>query len=133
MLDWLNGSNLPNRLYVCLVNGTARNAPEGQRVTLPTAFTLCPDDNTLLAPNAWLERVFGNIVRRHDADGADIFSPSNNPTFLSLSCAQPSPPIAQVEASAMDRGWCNPRSRRGTAIDDELLPGNIGRGIRCKE
>jgi pimeloyl-ACP methyl ester carboxylesterase len=82
MLYWLSGINAPNWLYVSLVEGTARKLPPGRRVELHTAFTLCPDDNTIPAPQAWLERAFANIVRRNDAQRGGHFLALEQPELF---------------------------------------------------
>jgi pimeloyl-ACP methyl ester carboxylesterase len=61
MLYWVSGINMPNWLYVSLVNGTARRVEQGRRIGVPAGFLFGPNDNVLPPPKRWLERVFNDI------------------------------------------------------------------------
>ncbi|MGO4841341.1 epoxide hydrolase, partial [Rhizobiaceae sp. 2RAB30] len=67
MMYWLSGINVPNWLYISLVNGSARRVEAGRRIELPAGFLFGPNDNVLPPPRRWLERVFSDIRRQEVA------------------------------------------------------------------
>jgi microsomal epoxide hydrolase len=63
MMYWLAGINVPNWLYVSLVDGTARRVEAGRWIEVPSGFLFGPSDNVIAPPRRWLERVFSDIRR----------------------------------------------------------------------
>ena len=61
MMYWLSGINVPNWLYISLVNSTARRVEIGRRIDVPCGFLFGPADNVIAPPRRWLERVFSDI------------------------------------------------------------------------
>jgi len=82
MLYWLSGINAPNWLYVSLLDGSARRIERGRRIEVPTGFMLCPGDNTVPAPDAWLARVFASVVHRNDAPAGGHFLAFEQPRLF---------------------------------------------------
>ncbi len=58
MVYWINGINAANWLYVSLVDGTAAGLAQGERVAVPTGFSLFPRDLLLPPPRSWAERAY---------------------------------------------------------------------------
>lgn len=61
MLYWINGSNAPSWLYVCLMDQQSLAIPGGARISVPAGFTLFENDLLAPPPRLWLDRCFADI------------------------------------------------------------------------
>jgi pimeloyl-ACP methyl ester carboxylesterase len=84
MMYWLSGINIPNWLYISLVNGTARRVERGRKISVPAGFMFCPNDNIVAPPRRWIERVFADVRQRNDAQkGGHFFAFEQPDVFVS--------------------------------------------------
>lgn len=81
MLYWLNGSNAPSWLYICLNDMAAMAPPANTRVTVPAGFTLFPKDVVVPPPRSWLERAF-DVRQYRIAEGGGHFPAMENGDLL---------------------------------------------------